>query len=147
MTINLVGYVSVRVFAHATEDVDKVIQAAMKLFPGKTVEELPFKRTKLTGHHGNPIVLLELKIKDRENVKAFIEKLSNELTVLDKEFLSTHFEQHTKKGSFYLRLDKQSAYKGKLKLGSADPIHLRIGFKTGKTAEMKKTFKELGVLL
>lgn len=137
----------IRAFAHATEDVDKVVQAVKNLFPQQAAEELVFKKTCLKGHHGNLIVLLKVKIRDKTMLKAFIERLSEGLSTLDKEFLGRNFEQHVRKGSLYLRLDKQSAFMGELRFGSADPLHLRIGFKTGKKEEMMKILRELGVLL
>jgi len=79
-------------------------------------------------------------------IKAFVERLSSGLSTLDREFLSRNFEQHVRKGSLYLRFDKQSAFMGELRFGSADPLHLRVGFKTGKKEEMMKILRELGVL-
>lgn len=147
MQISLINYVKLRVFVHATEDFGKVVQAVKNLFPSQIAEEIKFKKIRLTGHHGNPIILLEVKIKERKLIKALMERLSSDLNALDREFLATNFERHTKKGSLYLRFDKQSAFGGKVKFSSSDPIHLRIGFKTGKTSEMKKALGELGVLI
>lgn len=146
MQTSLIAYVKIRVFIHATEDSNKVIQAVKNLFPKQLAEEIKFKKTNLTGHHGNPIILLETRLKEKELIKTLMNKLASGLNLLDKKFLAMNFEQHAKKGSFYLRLDKQSAFKGEVKLSSADPIHLRVGFKTGKVIEMMKTFKELGIL-
>ena len=142
----MISYVEIRAFAHATEDVDKVVQAVKNLLPQQASEELVFKKTSLKGHHGNPIVLVETKIQGKTMIKAFVERLSSGLSTLDREFLSRNFEQHVRKGSLYLRFDKQSAFMGELRFGSADPLHLRVGFKTGKKEEMMKILRELGVL-
>jgi hypothetical protein len=141
-----IGYIDTRVFAHATEDADKVLTAARNILPSESVDTVVFKRTNLTGHHGNPIILLETRIKDRSIAKAFFEKLSLGLSILDKKLLSSEIIQRLEKGNLYIRLDKQSAYLNKLKLSSADPIHLRIHFKKHSQEEIIDICKKSGLI-
>ena len=141
-----VGYIDIRVFAHATEDAEKVMAAVRNILPSESVETVIFKRTNLTGHHGNPIVLVEARIKERKLVQAVFAKLCLGLSILDKETLSSEIEQHMDRGNLYLRLDKQSAFLNKLKRGSTDPIHLQIHFKKHSENEVLEVCRASGLL-
>jgi RNA binding exosome subunit len=124
-----IGYIDIRVFAHATEDADKVLTAARNIIPSDLRETVTFNKTGLTGHHGNPITLFEARVKEKNLVNLVFGELCSGLSILDKEVLTEEINQHLDKGNLYVRLDKQSAYLNELRLGSTDPIHLRIHFK------------------
>lgn len=141
-----VTHIDVRVFAHATEDEEKVLSAVRNIMPAKVSETVVFQKSNLTGHHGNPIILFEAKIKDKECIKEFFEKLASNLSSLDKEILGSEIEQHIEKGCFYIRLDKQSAYLNKFRLCTADPIHLRVHFKKSKPKEIREACRNLGII-
>jgi RNA binding exosome subunit len=51
--------VEIRVFSHATEDLEKVQTAVRNILPEPLTEELAFSKAALTGHHGNPITCLK----------------------------------------------------------------------------------------
>ncbi|MEM2281821.1 MAG: RNA-binding domain-containing protein [Candidatus Bathyarchaeia archaeon] len=141
-----VAYIEIRVFAHATEDEEKVLAAVRNTLPQHVAENLTFKRSNLTGHHGNPIVLFEAKIREKEYVKAFLQKLASSLSSLDKEVLANEIEQHIDKGCLYLRLDKQSAYLNEVRLRTTDPIHFRIHFKRANLKEIMAFCREIGII-
>ena len=141
-----IGYIDIRVFAHATEDVDKVLKAVRNIFPSELVDVVVFKKSNLTGHHGNPIILFEARIKEKSAAQAVFEKLSSGLSILDKELLNSEIVQHLEKGNLYIRLDKQSAYLNELKLSQADPIHLRIHFKKHSQEEIMHICRKSGLL-
>jgi hypothetical protein len=141
-----IAFVDLSLFAHATEDERKVLQAAQNLFPAEYLDIITFKRQNLRGHHRNPIVLFETRIKDKEIIKGFIENLSSKLSPLDKQNLQEEISRHVEKGSLYLRLDKQAAFRGALKLCTADPIRLRIRFRKRKPEDVANLCKKLGIL-
>jgi len=141
-----IAYIDIRFFAHATEDVNKVVQAAQCILPPDYVDSISFKRGSLRGHYGNPITLFETRIKGREIIKAFIENLSTSLNALDKETLLNEIRLHVEKGSLYIRLDKQAALQGDFKLCAADPIRVRIRFRKEKLEDIVKVCREIGVL-
>jgi RNA binding exosome subunit len=141
-----IGYIDIRVFAHATEDLDKVLTAARNILPPEKMDNVVFRKTNLTGHHGNPIVLLETRIKERDVAQAVFEKLSSGLSTLDKEQLNSEITQHLEKGNLYIRIDKQSACLNHVKLSSEDPIHFRIHFKKHSQKEVVEMCKKLGLL-
>lgn len=141
-----IGYIDIRVFAHATEDVDKVLNAVRNIFPSELIDVVALKKSTLTGHHGNPIILFEARIKEKRAAEAVFEKLSLGLSILDKEQLNNEIAQHLDKGNLYIRLDKQSAFLDELKLSSADPIHFRIHFKKHTQEEIMDICRKSGLL-
>ena len=141
-----IGYIDIRVFAHATEEVDKVLNAARNILSPELIDVVAFEKTNLTGHHGNSIILFETRIKEEDATQAVFEKLSLGLSILDKELLASEIGQHLDKGNLYVRLDKQSAYLNELKLSSADPIHFRIHFKKHSQEEVIGICRKFGLL-
>jgi RNA binding exosome subunit len=140
-----IAYVDIRVFAHATEDVDRVLKAIYNTLPEAAAETVTFKKRSLTGHHGNPIMLFEAKLKG-ELAQKFFEELSASLSSLDKENLSTEIRRHIEKGNLYIRLDKQSAYLNGIKLCQTDPIHFRIHFKKTNVEEIIRICRRFGLI-
>ena len=134
----------IRATAHATEDTDKVLKAIRNVLPTELLETINFTKTELTGHHKNPITLLETRIKDKTTAEKTFAKIAAGLSMLDKETLNSEISQHTEKANLYLRLDKQNAYANELKLGQTDPIHLRIHFKNQN--DIIETSRKLGLL-
>lgn len=132
--------------AHATEDEDKVMQAVHNLFPPQYLDNIVFKRQNLHGHHKNPIVLFGTRIKDKGITKAFVENLSSNLSIVDKQILLEDIGRHVEKGSLYLRLGKQAAFKRSFKLCKADPIRVRIRFRKSKLEDVVQICRELGIL-
>ncbi len=140
------GYVELRVFAHATEDPERVLTAVRNVLPSESVESVVFKRSDLFGHHGNPIVLFEACIKDKKLAQTVFVKLSSDLRPIDKQVLADEISRHFERGNLYIRLDKQEAFLGKLKLGSVDAIHMHVHFKKPGASEAVNVCKEFGLL-
>jgi len=139
-----VADIEIRAFAHATEDLNKVLEAIQQILPKEHLDEITFKKRKLKGHYGNPIQLIETKIKKKEILSKILEKITKELNEIDKEILSRELDRHIDKGSLYLRLDKQAALQNEIRMKSADPIHIRIRFRKERREEIYKICKELG---
>lgn len=141
-----IAYIDVRVFAHATEDLDRVLRAVRNTLPPESANTVTFKKTTLTGHHGNPITLFEARIKNKKVARAFLEKLASGLSMVDKQALNSEITQHLENGNLYIRLDKQSAYLGEFRLGSTDPIHLRMHFRKPSAEEVIDICRKFGLL-
>ena len=141
-----VAYVDIRFCAHATEDVDKVVMAVQNVLPSDHVEDVTFNRSNLEGHYGNPITFFDARIKDKETVRALVEKISSNLSSLDKEELGRTINRCVEKGSLYIRLDKQAALQGKIKLVTSDPIHIRIRFRKSKIEDVIQICREIGMV-
>lgn len=143
---NVFGYIDVRTTAHATEDTEKVLKAVYNTLPTELAETVVFRKTNLTGHHGNPITVLEARIKDKTALQKTFEKLASGLRPLDKELLRSRIHLHVEEGNLYLRLDKQSAYLNELILCHEDPIHFRIHFKKHGTQEIVEICRSFGLI-
>ena len=123
-----IAYIDIRVFAHATEDPDKVQTAVRNLLPTELSETLVFDIQSCTGHHGNPIVLFTSKLTEKKLLLKALEKIGKELGALDKEDLNRDIKLHLEKGNMYLRFDKQSAFLGSLKLAQNRPYPFKNPF-------------------
>jgi RNA binding exosome subunit len=141
-----IAYVDIRFCAHATEDQDKVMKAVYNIFSADQSVELTFNTSSVEGHYGNPITFFETRIKDKETVRALVENLSANLSSLDKNELGRELHRCVEKGSLYLRLDKQAALQGKIKLVTSDPIRIRIRFKKNKLEDVTEICREIGML-
>lgn len=103
-----------RVYAHATEDEAKVRQALDFATGGAEAEE-----TSTEGHHGNPIHILVATLERPAAIRAFFAKLEPG----DIERLATEVDRRLDEDLFFhLRLDKQEAYGGRLRLADHDDI-------------------------
>lgn len=141
-----IGYIDIRVFAHATEDPERVQRAASNLLPIELADTLVFEKTSTTGHHGNPIILFTSKLTDKKLLPKALEKIGSNLGALDKEELNRDIKLHIEKGNLYLRFDKQSSFLGTLKFSQNDPIHLKIHFKDKNAQEIIEISRQTGLL-
>jgi RNA binding exosome subunit len=141
-----IAYVDIRFCAHATEDMEKVVETVRNVLPSEHLQDITFSRSNLEGHYGNPIIMFEARIKDKETIKALMENLSSHLSSLDKEELGRRINRYVEKGSLYLRFDKQAALQGKIKLATSDPIRIRIRFRKSKIEDIIEVCREIGML-
>jgi RNA binding exosome subunit len=141
-----IGYIDIRVFAHATEDLEKVLTAVRNTLPKELNENTTFQKTTLTGHHGNPIIFFQAKVMHKQALPMVLEKIASNLNTLDKETLNSEMKLHLEKRNLYLRFDKQSAYMGELKFSSNDPIHFKIHFKNKTPEEITEICRKTGLL-
>ena len=141
-----IAYIDIRVFAHATEDPEKVQTAVRNLLPDELAQTVLFEKTSLTGHHGNPITLFTAKLIDKKMLPRVLEKISLGLNSLDKEELSDNLKLHLEKGNMYLRFDKQSAFLRVFKFSQNDPIRLKIHFKNKSSEQIADLCKSSGLL-
>ena len=141
-----ISYINLGFFAHATEDQNKVLKAVKNILPPRYADKVSFSKKSLKGDYGNPIIFFKTQIKDPEIAESFLSNISSSLPAIDKEELLRHLDLHLNKGSLYIRLDKQEAFRGKFRLCRADPIRIQIRFKTSKIEEIRKICKTFGLL-
>jgi len=109
---------------HATEDEEKVLEAIRNILGGDI--DFDLKREEFTGHHGNPIIRLEISIKNKKFVKKVFENIFTKMSgFLEDQWIIDRFDKRSKK--LYLRLDKQKAFLGETKLGYGDDV-IRVIF-------------------
>jgi hypothetical protein len=101
-----------RAFSHATEDEAKVVQA-LKFASG--AEDITREVTE--GYHGNPIIVFEVFLKERRRSRDFFIRL-DEGTI--REIIGSLEKRMDEDCNLYLRLDKQEAFLGNLKMTTSD---------------------------
>jgi len=120
--------VKISTIAHATEDSEKVSRAIQDLFPGEMSVGSTIKRAK--GHHGNEISTIEFTARNAKQVERFLRNIWNGLSQLDRtEVFSSLPSRIDSAGTLFLRIDKQEALKGKIRLQATDPIKVAISFR------------------
>lgn len=114
--------VSIEIIAHATEDVEKILESFFNLL-GIGAEE--FSRQNLTGHFDNPITVLRANIK-KKAAKSFVEKLV--LSIPDRYFKEVidGIENRLEDSILHLRFGKQDMIRGKMIPQEKDAIKLKI---------------------
>jgi RNA binding exosome subunit len=122
------------------------MDAVQNVLPIDRIEDITFKRSNLEGHYGNSITFFDARIKDKETVRALVENLSANLSSLDKEELDRTINRCVEKGSLFIRLDKQTALRGKTKFATSDPIRIRIRFRKNKTEDVIQICREIGMI-
>ncbi|MEX2689399.1 MAG: RNA-binding domain-containing protein [Candidatus Njordarchaeum guaymaensis] len=136
-----VNYVKISAHVHATEDEDKVLNAIYNLLPKKLIKYSKIREI-FRGHFGDPIIRLEIKIENREDAQRIFEHIIRNISgFIYDEWFYERFDE--KSQSFFARLDKQSAYLGKVSPGWGDDI-IHIVFKFASFPRIsKEDFKEL----
>lgn len=121
-------WIDLETFAHATEDPEKVFNALSFLLP-EGLERQVSRKTVL-GHYHNEIIIYRVRVSDKKSIQKLLDLLSERIDEKDKKRLFDYFDQRLDdSGTFYLRFDKQEAFKGNLKLSEdEDVIRVRIKF-------------------
>ena len=142
--------VSVRIstITHATEDPEKVAQAIRSLSLGETSLRFIINRAK--GHHGNEIATSVFTIRNAKNAEIFLKNIWSSLSQLDRtEVCSSLASRIDSTGTMFLRIDKQAALKGRIRLENTDPVKIEISFRTEPTKRnefvdnIRKTLEEI----
>lgn len=113
----------VSALVHATEDEQRVMKALRFLIP----ETIGLRRSNVKGHFGNPITMLEARLRKgeiRELCKNILSNLGMDELERLRESVPRKLDQRC---NLYLRFDKQKAHEGELELiESGDAIHIRL---------------------
>jgi len=114
--------VTVEIIAHATEDIEKILDSFFELF---SIPKEEFSMQNLTGHFDNPITLLRAKIKKKE-AKIFVEKLVSKIPKDEFETLIEDIKNRVQNSTLHLRFGKQEMIKGKMIQEEKDAIKFKI---------------------
>ena len=137
--------VEISTIAHATDDLEKVQAALLRLLPDSLKGRQIFTRRYLDGHYGNPIVTFEAHLTDPAEVDAFRSFFLKQLAVVDKVSIARDLDRHSDAdGNLYVRIDKQRLFQGVARLGQEDPVRVRMKFTKfgGKSSELMTQYLE-----
>ncbi|RLM52056.1 MULTISPECIES: RNA-binding protein [unclassified Halorubrum] len=113
-------YVDLRAFSYATEDVKRVEQALRSLLP----EDVELDRVENAGHHGDRIVVLSARVERADEMRHVLDRLS-ELEDLDR-VLDELDERVDDNCALFLRVDKQAAFRGDVRLGPGVTVRTKV---------------------
>ena len=123
--------ISLRVFVNPEEDREK-IRAAFLYLLGWNEKELSeekifFKETKAKGFSEKIIIIMEATLEKDRHCNEFLKRLSQNLSVEDKEIMLSQTNRLDEELNFYLRLDKNSLLENKYVLtDSGECFHVKI---------------------
>ncbi|MFB6069310.1 MAG: RNA-binding protein [Halobacterium sp.] len=113
-------YVDLRAFCYATEDAKRV-EAALRTF---LPDEFELERTTSEGYHGDRIVVLSARVENADGVRHVLGKLA-ELPDIDA-VLDELDDRVDDNCSFFLRLDKQAAFRGDVRQGEGITLRAKV---------------------
>ncbi|MBK5114594.1 MAG: hypothetical protein KGD59_10480 [Candidatus Heimdallarchaeota archaeon] len=106
---------------HATEDLESVKTAVLHLVPENLREKLVIESTKITGHAGNPIHLVELLVSKSKMLNSVLTHLAEKMEDYDKEFLYRTLDTRVSEDNLvYYRVNKQDAFNEVLRIENDD---------------------------
>ncbi|MCX8181627.1 MAG: hypothetical protein N3D12_00755 [Candidatus Methanomethyliaceae archaeon] len=141
----MISSLSFSAIAHATEDPEKVKKAMLNLLPKDLRTSITISQTAAKGHHGNPITLLNFDINEPESAKATFNYIICSLPDVEVSQIRSQLNlYYDGRSAIFLRIDKQSAYLGSLRLSlSDDVIKLRVNFVRGDPSSIFDTLSTL----
>ncbi|RJX51157.1 RNA-binding protein [Halonotius pteroides] len=113
-------YIDLRTFCYATEDEKRVEEALRHFLP----EEFELNRVTNTGHHGDRIVVLSARVESADGMRVVLDQLAA-LDSIDR-VLAELDERVDDNCSFFLRLGKQAAFNGLVRLGEGITLRAKV---------------------
>jgi RNA binding exosome subunit len=128
-----------RAYVHATESREKVVKAVLEILPENIRGRASLESDVYEGYYGNPIEVLTVDIKDPSEAFETLKYITGRLSEVDRaRLLSTLEERVDKQGGMYIRIDKQGAFKGFLRLEEGDDvIRVHVRFSGGRREALK----------
>lgn len=113
-------YIDLRTFCYATED-DQRVEAALDTY---LPDEFEIERMQSEGHHGDRIIVLSARVENADEMRHVLGKL-RELTDIDRvrDELDERVDDNC---SFFVSLDKQSAYRDTVELGEGITLRAKV---------------------
>ena len=120
--------VKLSAIVHATEDVDRVLQALSRMFPEGALPSKAETR-RFNGHYGNEIRIVDLSIRGA-TARSFLKYLWKSLARFDRVLILDTLEKHLDpSGGLHLRLDKEELSRGILRIKDQDSIKIHLSFR------------------
>jgi RNA binding exosome subunit len=129
-------YVDLRAFSYATEDQKRVEEALRSLLP----DDAELDRVENVGHHGDRIVVFSARIDVADGMRHVLDRLS-ELDDIDRviDELDQRVDDNC---ALFLRLDKQAAFRGEVRLGSGITVRAKVEAYPAKQATAVENARE-----
>jgi RNA binding exosome subunit len=113
-------YVDLRAFCYATEDEKRVESALRTFLPG----EFGIERSTSEGHYGDRIVVLSTRLENADDVRHALARLAD-LAEIDR--IRAELDERVDENcSLFVRLDKQAAFRGDVRLGRGITLRAKV---------------------
>ncbi|RLG88971.1 MAG: exosome protein [Thermoprotei archaeon] len=133
-----------RTYVHATEDLEKVKKALINILPVGVRGNVNIDIVKTKGHYGNEISILSIKLKGRssdELLRNILCRLSESERGILIASLSDRVDPRV--SHLYIRLSKQDAYLGRIRLlDGSDVIKIVFSFTSLKSVDSLRNVLE-----
>ncbi|MCD6420790.1 MAG: hypothetical protein J7L17_00055 [Thaumarchaeota archaeon] len=132
----------IQVLCYATEDPKRVLKAVENVLGADAAKKMSMSSERLEGYYGDPITLMRIFLLDRELCeKALLRILSNLSDSEREELWRDRSKLGRHGGKLYIRLDKQEAFLGRIRLSDKDPIRI-VAELRGNVEALRKRLEE-----
>jgi RNA binding exosome subunit len=126
--MSFVAKIEARAYSRATEVPERVVTAILNLYPEKFRELVGFASTKVEGHSGNEILIIESLLEDRMGCEATLDYILGRFEERDRRLLGNSLLQRIDRNClFFVRIDKQAAFLDAIALAKGpDVISIQV---------------------
>lgn len=115
-------YIDLRAFCYATED-EKAVERALRTF---LPEDTELERDEIEGFHGDRILILSARLERADEMRYVRDKLRG-MDEREFEKLLSELDQRVDEDcTFFVRLDKQAAFRGDVELGEGITLRSKV---------------------
>jgi RNA binding exosome subunit len=129
----------IEMILHATEDYQKISEALYDMF---VIDRDKITVQRLSGHFGNPILMLYVEMK-KKTAEIFLKKLVSVIPKTQFTHILEDLEERIHDSTLYLRFSKQKFIKKILTLEEKDPIKISIYTPVYVKKELHSTYRKL----
>jgi len=117
----------IQVLCHATEDPKKVLKAVENVVGSEAARTLSMSSETLKGYYGDPVTLMKVFLLDEKTCEKVFLRILLSLSDIERDEL---WQERSKKGKHggkvFVRLDKQEAFRGRVRQSDKDPIRMIV---------------------
>ena len=132
-------HAKIEMILHATEDYQKISKSLYDMF---AIEKDKIAAQRLSGHFGNPILMLSVEIK-KKYAEGFLKKMISLISKTQMADIVGNLEYRINDATLYLRFSKQKFVEKTLILEEKDPIRISIYTPVYVKKELNSTYRKL----
>lgn len=107
---------------HSTESYEKILESIARVL-GIDVRRASVTRMDVSGHYGNPLTYVKMKLQP-DMAEKVLRRILEMLPSYDKLDLLNNLDSYMEGSKLYLRLDKQGMCIGRVSLSEADAVRI-----------------------
>ena len=132
-------YIDLRTFCYVTEDENRVEDALRLFLP----EEFEITRAESEGHYGDRILVLSARVENADEMRTVLNNLGDLSDDEQTQVESELDERVDDNCSFFLTLDKQAAFNGRVELGDGITLRAKVEAYPAKKEHALENIEEL----